>query len=126
MPKLLARLHLSQHLESDELWTQTIAPHGTPIHEETALPKDDGKAPGNSQDRFNIVLGMSIHATLMETVEGVLDGGLRRARTKFLKEAAEPAVSISIPAETTAAAEVMGAAIVRGVRNFRDRVVPKS
>lgn len=126
VPKLLARLHLTQHPESDDLWTQTLAPYGSPIHEETALPELDARAQGNAQDRLNVVLGMSLHSILMETVEGVLDGGLRRTRSNFLEKAAEPAASISIPAETAAEAEVLGAAIVRGIRNFRDKVVPKS
>jgi N-acetylmuramoyl-L-alanine amidase len=126
VPKLLARLHLTQHPESDELWTQTLAPYGSPVHGETTLPEFETRASGNTQDRLNVVLGMSLHSTMMQTVEGVLDGGLRRTRSDFLKEAGEPAASISIPAETTAEAEVLGAAIVRGIRNFRGKVVPKS
>ena len=125
-PKLLARLHLTQHPDSDELWTQTLAPYGSPIHEETTLPESLARAPGNVHDRLNVVLGMSLHATLMDNVEGVLDGGMRRTRTNFLQEATEPAASVSIPAETTVEAELLGAAIVRGVRNFKDKVVPKS
>ena len=91
------------------------------------MPANVKQAPGNEQDRLNVALGMAIHANLMENVEGILDGGLRRTRSKFLQEAVEPAVSISIPAETTAAPELLGAAIVRGVRQFRETVAkPKA
>lgn len=125
--KLLARLHLTQHADLDELWTQSLAPYGTPVHEEKKLPANLTKKPGHVQDRLNVALGMVLHANLMENVEGILDGGLRRTRSKFLQEATDPAVSISIPAETTAAPEVLGAAIVRGIRQFRETVAtPKA
>ena len=116
---ILGRIHLTEHTDDEELQTRTLAPYGTPKHKEAEVHEGEEAAPGNAQDRLNVALGMALHATLMETVQGILDGGLCRDRTTFLQEATEPAVSISLPAESTASAEMLGAAIVGGLRQFR-------
>ncbi len=118
---ILGGIRLLEQDETEELQTLTLAPHGTPVHgEKTAPANSPSPARGNNQDRLNIAMGMALHATLMENVDGILDGGLTRDRMRFLREASRPAVAIRLPAASAASAEVFGAAIVRGLRKFRD------
>ena len=119
---ILGGIRLLEHDESEELQTLTLAPHGAPIHGKKTVPAQASRERGNDQDRLNIAMGLALHANLMKNVEGVLDGGLARDRMSFLREATRPAVAIRLPSATTASPEVIGAAMVRGLRKFRDTV----
>jgi hypothetical protein len=120
--KVLAMIQLREAADTEALQTLTLIPSGTQPHRKAPPPASPDAAPGNAQDRLNVALGMALHATLMETVEGILDGGLRRDDHAFLKEAAAPAVAIAIPAQAEAPAEVIGASLVRGLRRFHQAV----
>ncbi len=123
---IFARIQLVDKADTDELATLSLAPYGTPAFGDSSQRDDNNRVVGNTQDKENVALAMALHATLMETVEGVLDGGLRRARNAFLETATEPAVTIHIPSESKASAEHLGAALVRGLRQFRTALEPQT
>jgi hypothetical protein len=60
---ILARIHLAQHPEDEDLYTLTLAPYGTPKYQEDTPPKGEKEAPSNAQDRLNVALCMALHAT---------------------------------------------------------------
>lgn len=82
---------------SDNLRTLTLIPQGTAAHRDKDAEVSSEPFPGNAQDRLNLTLGMALHATLLETVEGILDGGLRRDDARFLRSAGVPAATLNFP-----------------------------
>lgn len=119
---ILCGVRLLQGDDLEELQTLILAPKGSPTHEEKKVPPGLETTRGNQQDRLNAALGLAVHATLMEHAEGVLDGGLTRSRLPFLQHASRPAVAIRLPGAASTSAEVLGAAIVSGLRRFREAV----